>query len=143
MITDATKLRQSILNLLSNAGKFTKDGKVTLSVIRRKRPHGDWMRITVDDNGIGISPENLQKLFQNFNQADASTARKYGGTGLGLALSQNLCRLMGGNISAESSLGRGSRFTIDVPVDAEHAKDVVSGDAADNVPMAEVLSHAV
>ncbi|HWY62451.1 MAG TPA: HAMP domain-containing sensor histidine kinase [Rhizomicrobium sp.] len=143
MITDATKLRQSILNLLSNAGKFTKDGKVTLSVIRRKLSQGDWMRISVDDNGIGISRENLQKLFQNFNQADASTASKYGGTGLGLALSQSLCRLMGGKISAESALGRGSRFTIDVPVDAEHAKYVQSSHAAGNAPMAEVLSHVV
>lgn len=143
MISDATRLRQSILNLLSNAGKFTKDGKVTLGVVRRKRPQGDWMRITVDDNGIGISQENLQKLFQNFNQADASTARNYGGTGLGLALSQTLCRLMGGKISAESSLGHGSRFTIDVPVDAERANNAVSGAAADSMPIAEVFSHAI
>jgi signal transduction histidine kinase len=143
MISDATKLRQSILNLLSNAGKFTKDGKVTLSIVRRKQSGGDWMRISVEDDGIGISQENQQKLFQNFNQADASTASKYGGTGLGLALSQNLCRLMGGTISAQSTFGYGSRFTIDVPVDVEHANNAEGGNVADNVSMAEVLSHAV
>jgi signal transduction histidine kinase len=115
MISDATKLRQSVLNLLSNAGKFTKEGRVTLTVAREKRTAGDWIRIAVEDTGIGIAPENVQKLFENFNQGDPSTASKYGGTGLGLALSQNLCRLMGGTISVESVLGRGSRFTISVP----------------------------
>ena len=119
MISDATKLRQSVLNLLSNAGKFTKNGRVTLSVSREKRPHGDWIRIAVEDTGIGIAPDNVQKLFKNFNQADASTASKYGGTGLGLALSQNLCRLMGGTISVESTPGRGSLFTIRVPAYVE------------------------
>jgi signal transduction histidine kinase len=143
MISDATKLRQSILNLLSNAGKFTKGGKVILSVTRYKRPTGDWMRISVEDNGIGISPESVQKLFKNFNQADASTASKYGGTGLGLALSQTLCRLMGGTILAESTLGRGSCFTIEVPAYAEHSNDAVLEDNAPHGPVGEALSHAV
>ncbi len=92
MISDATKLRQSVLNLLSNAGKFTKDGRVTLIVAREKQAAGDWIRISVEDTGIGITSDNVRKLFQDFNQADASTASKYGGTGLGLALSQTLCR---------------------------------------------------
>jgi signal transduction histidine kinase len=123
MISDATKLRQSVLNLLSNAAKFTEDGRVTLSVTREKRSSGDWVRISVDDTGIGIAPDNVQKLFKNFNQAEASTASRYGGTGLGLALSQNLCRIMGGAISVESTFGRGSRFTIRVPAyieDSQH-----------------------
>src|SRR5258706_372238 len=114
-ISDATRLRQPILNLLSNAGKFTKNGRVTLQISREKGDAEDWIRIAVSDTGIGISPDNLQKLFQDFNQAEASTSSKYGGTGLGLALSQNLCRMMGGDISVESEVGRGSRFTIRVP----------------------------
>jgi signal transduction histidine kinase len=115
MISDVTKLRQSVLNLLSNAGKFTKEGRVSLSIAREKRAAGDWIRISVEDTGIGITPDNVRKLFQDFNQAEASTASKYGGTGLGLALSQTLCRIMGGGITVESTYGRGSKFTIRVP----------------------------
>ncbi len=115
VISDATRLRQAILNLLSNAGKFTKKGRVTLEITREKGEAEDWIKIAVSDTGIGISPDNLKKLFKNFNQADASTSSKYGGTGIGLALSQNLCRMMGGDISVESEFGRGSRFTIRVP----------------------------
>ena len=115
VISDATRLRQAILNLLSNAGKFTKKGRVTLRITREKGDAEDWIRIAVSDTGIGISPDNLQNLFQDFNQGDASTSSKYGGTGLGLALSQNLCRMMGGDILVESEVGRGSRFTIRVP----------------------------
>jgi signal transduction histidine kinase len=115
MISDATKLRQSVLNLLSNAGKFTKDGRVTLNVSRERGATGDWLRVCIEDNGIGITADNVQKLFKDFNQAEASTAARYGGTGLGLALSQNLCRMMGGAITVESTYGRGSRFAIRVP----------------------------
>jgi signal transduction histidine kinase len=115
MISDATKLRQSVLNLLSNAGKFTKDGRVSLNVSRERGATGDWIRMSIEDNGIGITADNVQKLFKDFNQAEASTAAKYGGTGLGLALSQSLCRMMGGAITVESTYGRGSRFTIRVP----------------------------
>ncbi len=120
--SDATRLRQATLNLLSNAGKFTRGGRVTLGVWRDKRPGGDWIKIAVRDTGIGITPDNLEKLFKNFNQADASTASKYGGTGLGLALSQKLCRIMGGEITVESVYGRGSCFTINIPayIDAHH-----------------------
>ena len=88
---------------------------MTLQITREKGDAEDWIRIAVSDTGIGISPDNLQKLFQDFNQGEASTSSKYGGTGLGLALSQNLCRMMGGDISVESEFGRGSRFTIRVP----------------------------
>jgi signal transduction histidine kinase len=112
---DATKLRQAVLNLLSNAAKFTKHGRVELCTARDTQTDGDWITIAVRDTGIGISRENLPKLFQNFNQAEASTASRYGGTGLGLALSQKLCRMMGGEITVESSPGRGSCFTIRIP----------------------------
>ena len=112
--TDATKLRQVALNLLSNAAKFTEGGTVTLSVYRRKSPAGDWIEIQVQDTGIGIAQSELSNLFQHFGQANRTTSTKYGGTGLGLALSKKLCGLMGGGITATSELGRGSCFTIRV-----------------------------
>ncbi len=115
VMSDATRLRQAVLNLLSNAGKFTKHGRVVLAVAREQDAANDWIRLTVSDTGIGIAPANLGRLFQEFNQAEASTSSKYGGTGLGLALSRNLCRMMGGDILVQSELGRGSKFTIRIP----------------------------
>lgn len=112
--TDQTKLRQAALNLMSNAAKFTQDGTITLSVQRRKSPAGDWIEIQVQDTGIGIAESDIGRLFQNFGQANRATSSKYGGTGLGLALSQKLCALMGGGISATSELGHGSCFTVRV-----------------------------
>jgi signal transduction histidine kinase len=143
MISDATKLRQSVLNLLSNAGKFTKDGRVTLSITREKMAASDWISISVDDTGIGITPDNVAKLFKDFNQAESSTAAKYGGTGLGLALSQNLCRMMGGSITVESTYGRGSRFTIRVPAYLEDMSlPGASAPAKTATPNRNALSHA-
>lgn len=115
VVGDATKLRQIALNLLSNAGKFTKSGRIILSVARRRAETSDRISIAVQDNGIGISEDGLDKLFKDFNQAEASTSSKYGGTGLGLALSQKLCRMMGGEITVESQVGKGSCFTINFP----------------------------
>ena len=112
--TDQTKLRQIALNLLSNAAKFTEKGIVTVSVQRRKAIAGDWIEIQVRDSGIGIASADIARLFQNFGQASAATSSKYGGTGLGLALSQRLCGLMGGAISATSDIGHGSCFTVRV-----------------------------
>lgn len=112
--TDQTKLRQAVLNLMSNAAKFTDDGSITLAVQLRRSQAGDWVEIQVRDTGIGIAPEQLGRLFQNFGQATRGTASKYGGTGLGLALSQKLCALMGGAISVTSEVGIGSCFTIRV-----------------------------
>jgi len=112
--TDQTKLRQATLNLLSNAAKFTEQGTIVLGVQRRKHQAGDWIEIQVQDTGIGIAEPDIARLFQNFGQATRSTSSKYGGTGLGLALSQRLCALMGGSISVTSELGEGSCFTIRV-----------------------------
>ncbi|MBS0531357.1 MAG: HAMP domain-containing histidine kinase [Proteobacteria bacterium] len=112
--TDQTKLRQAALNLMSNAAKFTQGGTITLSVQRRKSAAGDWIEIQVRDTGIGIAQSDIPRLFQNFGQASRATSTKYGGTGLGLALSQKLCGLMGGGISASSEVGQGSCFTIRV-----------------------------
>jgi signal transduction histidine kinase len=100
--------------LLSNAAKFTQEGTITFSVQRRKRQAGDWIEVQVQDTGIGIAESEIGRLFQNFGQASRSTSTKYGGTGLGLALSQKLCALMGGGISANSEVGQGSCFTIRV-----------------------------
>ena len=113
--TDQTKLRQSALNLLSNAAKFTEGGVITLELRRDRTSVGDWIEIVVQDTGIGISESDLPKLFNDFVQASASTSSQYGGTGLGLALSQKFCTMMGGGIKVQSELGRGSRFTIRVP----------------------------
>jgi signal transduction histidine kinase len=113
--TDPTKLRQISLNLMSNAAKFTENGVIVLSVQRRKGPTGDWIEIHVQDSGIGIAQPDVNRLFQNFGQASAAISGKYGGTGLGLALSQKLCALMGGGISAASELGRGSSFAVRLP----------------------------
>src|SRR5450631_4486907 len=115
--TDQTKLRQAALNLMSNAAKFTEDGTITLSVQRRKSQAGDWIEIQVLDSGIGIAQSDIGRLFQNFGQANRATSNKYGGTGLGPALSQKLCAFMGGGISATSELGHGSCFTIRVPAE--------------------------
>lgn len=117
MRADATKLRQAIFNLLSNAAKFTQNGQITLAV----RRSGEWVEIAVADTGIGISRDQQKALFSNFSQANSKIAAVYGGTGLGLSLSQNLCRLMGGQIEVESEVGKGSRFTIRLPVEASEA----------------------
>jgi signal transduction histidine kinase len=115
-VTDPTKLRQVLLNLLSNAAKFTNKGRITVTAALEPSGTRHWLAVSVRDTGIGISAENLAKLFGNFSQADAAIAHKYGGTGLGLALSRRLCRLMGGDIIAESEFGSGSCFTMRVPV---------------------------
>ena len=109
--TDRTRLRQILLNLLSNAAKFTRQGQITLNVHRDER----GLRFEVVDTGIGMSPQTLEKLFQAFVQADESTTRRYGGTGLGLALSQRLAGLLGGQILAQSVLGQGSTLTLILP----------------------------
>ena len=111
MHADQTKLRQSLFNLLSNAAKFTENGTITLTV----RPTADAVEFAVSDTGIGMNEEQMGRLFEAFSQAEASTATKYGGTGLGLALSREFCRLMGGDITVGSAPGEGSAFTISLP----------------------------
>ncbi len=138
MYADMTKVRQSLFNLLSNAAKFTENGVITLTVEREitnsrgpegQRGRGDSFSpaplhprspaviFKVSDTGIGMTPEQMSRLFQAFTQADASTTRKYGGTGLGLAITQRFCQLMGGSVSVASEPGRGSTFTIRLPVE--------------------------
>ncbi|HET6468417.1 MAG TPA: response regulator [Geminicoccaceae bacterium] len=112
---DPMRLRQVILNLLSNACKFTENGSVTLELARGTGDRRDWCTIAVRDTGIGLTPEQLGRLFEEFTQADSSTTRRYGGTGLGLAISRKLCRMMGGDITVESAPGRGSTFMVLLP----------------------------
>jgi len=111
MHTDLTRLRQVLLNLLSNAAKFTEDGTVTL----RARREGETLVFAVQDTGIGMTPEQVGRLFEAFTQAEATTARRFGGTGLGLTISRQFCRMMGGDVSVTSEPGRGSIFTARLP----------------------------
>ena len=122
---DQTRLRQALVNLLSNACKFTEQGTITLEVKREATlsdGEGGWVVFSVTDTGIGISEEQLAKLFQPFVQADASTTRKYGGTGLGLTISRRFCQMMGGDIRVKSEVGQGSTFTIKLPADIANQK---------------------
>jgi signal transduction histidine kinase len=116
--TDGMKLGQCLLNLMSNAAKFTRDGKITLRARRESEAGADWIAFEVVDTGIGISPEAQARLFQPFVQADASTTREFGGTGLGLAITRRLARLLGGDVAVQSTLGRGSAFTLRIPARA-------------------------
>ena len=112
---DPVRLRQALLNLLSNACKFTKQGEVRLRVARIEESGAGWVEFAVKDTGIGITPEQFGKLFQEFSQVGTEASHRAGGTGLGLAISRRLCRLMGGDITAFSEPGRGSTFTIRLP----------------------------
>jgi PAS domain S-box-containing protein len=112
---DQTRLRQSLLNLASNANKFTEKGTVTIAAQQDQKNGRGWITLAVTDTGIGMTPDQRGKLFQEFSQASASTASKYGGTGLGLAISRQFCRMMGGDITVESQPGAGSTFTIRLP----------------------------
>lgn len=114
MVSDLTKVRQILLNLLSNAAKFTENGVVTLSVTRLAASDGERVVFTVEDTGIGMTEEQLSRLFQRFMQADASTTRKYGGTGLGLSLTKALSEILGGSITVTSVAGKGTTFTVAV-----------------------------
>ena len=112
---DGTKLRQILYNLLSNACKFTEKGTVEMAVAPFERDGARWLRFTVKDTGIGMNGEQMERLFQDFTQAEESTSRRYGGTGLGLSLSRRLCQLMGGSLTVESELDKGSTFTLELP----------------------------
>ncbi|MCJ2014752.1 ATP-binding protein [Methylobacterium sp. J-076] len=113
--TDATKLRQCLINLLGNAAKFTEAGRITLSVARGDREGAEWLTFRVADTGIGMSPEQQERLFERFTQADASTTRKFGGTGLGLSITRAFAAMLGGEIAVASEEGRGTTFTVSVP----------------------------
>jgi len=116
MTADPLRLKQILLNLLSNACKFTRDGTVSVKAWRQPESTGGIVHFAVSDTGIGMSEDQMQRLFAAFMQADSSTTRKFGGTGLGLAISRRLSRMMGGDVKVESELGKGSTFTLRLPV---------------------------
>jgi PAS domain S-box-containing protein len=124
MSSDPTRVRQVLLNLLSNACKFTRDGSIRLEA--RSTNGSEWIEIQVSDSGIGMTEEQMGRLFEAFSQAESSTAAKYGGTGLGLAISRRFCRMMGGDVDVESTPGDGTTFTVRLPrkVPDERAAEV-------------------
>jgi signal transduction histidine kinase/CheY-like chemotaxis protein len=127
MHADLTKVRQTLFNLLSNACKFTHNGEVWMDLERERGPGtaSDWIIFRVTDSGIGMTPEQSEKLFEAFTQADSSTTRRFGGTGLGLAISRRFCRMMGGDITVASEVGKGSTFTVRLPALVADPKDQV------------------
>jgi PAS domain S-box-containing protein len=127
MYADVTRVRQSLLNLLSNACKFTEHGTISLTVYRESTNGHDWITFAVSDTGIGMTPNQIKNLFQAFTQGDASTTRKYGGTGLGLTITQRFCQMMGGDISVESEVNQGSTFTIHLPAEVVSRQPVTPG----------------
>ncbi|HVG48916.1 MAG TPA: response regulator [Rubellimicrobium sp.] len=135
MHSDQVKVRQILFNLLSNATKFTKAGRITLEVRRLSASDGDRLEFKVSDTGIGMTPEQTGRLFQAFSQADASTSRNYGGTGLGLVITRHFCRMLGGDVALTSEPGKGSTFTIMLPeacpgvLDPEPAVQAAEGQA--------------
>jgi signal transduction histidine kinase len=143
---DRRKLQQALTHILDNAAKFTENGSIAVTASRRAAASGEEIVIAVRDTGIGIAAQVLPALFEKFSVADDSTSSKYGGTGLGLALSQRLCRLMGGDISVDSKVGAGSCFTIHLPAyapalagSAQEAHAVHAGFAA---AATRALAHA-
>ena len=119
---DITKLRQSLLNLLSNAAKFTHEGTITLQVERERTDGVEWLTFAVNDTGIGIAADKLDHVFEEFSQADSSTTRDYGGTGLGLAISRRFCQMLGGDLTVASQPGAGSTFSIRLPAELPGAE---------------------
>ncbi|NOU70330.1 response regulator [Paenibacillus sp. LMG 31458] len=124
MKTDITKLRQILFNLLSNAGKFTKDGTIWLTIGYEMANGHPGISFSIKDTGIGMTPEQMEHLFHAFKQADSSTTRKYGGTGLGLAISQKLCKMMGGQITVDSTYSQGTTFAFWLPLLENHAEGI-------------------
>ena len=133
---DQMRLRQALLNLMSNANKFTERGAISIDARQGQENGRDWITVAVTDTGIGMTAEQMGKLFQEFSQASSTTASKYGGTGLGLAISKRFCQMMGGDITVESTPGKGSTFTIRLPriVNAQVAALTHTGSTAATDP---------
>lgn len=133
MYADPVKVRQSLFNLLSNASKFTQDGTITIRVKAEDNNNEKWIAFQIQDTGIGMLPEQLQKIFNAFAQADSSTTRKYGGTGLGLTITKRFVQMMGGIVNVESTVGTGTTFTIRVPQTVkDSSSDVTEIPATEN-----------
>jgi len=131
MYTDETRVSQVLINLIANAAKFTENGFITFSI--KKHQQHSLVIFTIEDTGIGISPHQINSLFEEFTQADTSTTRKYGGTGLGLALSKRICELLGGQISVVSQINRGTKFTICLPIRSPIKNPFLSEEGEDTI----------
>jgi signal transduction histidine kinase len=147
MRADLTKLRQGLFNLLSNAGKFTENGRITFAISTEKADGRAWVSFQVADTGIGMTRDQVAKVFEAFTQADNSTTRKYGGTGLGLTITRKFCQMMGGDISVVSEPGSGTAFTIRLPIQVM-AESPVSPEIPEGFPSLRprdrgIPSHAV
>jgi signal transduction histidine kinase len=132
MYADSTKVRQMLFNLVSNASKFTRSGTIRITVRRFSVERRDWIEFCAQDSGIGIQPEQLKTIFNAFTQADPSTTRKYGGTGLGLTITRSFCQMMGGDISVQSEPGKGTTFTVLLPAEVVKAR---------RAPVEELVEH--
>jgi len=130
MHADVTRVRQIIVNLLSNAAKFTENGTITLKAYRFIKEEKDWIELSVTDTGIGMTEEQLANIFSEFTQADISTTRKYGGTGLGLPISRYFCQMMGGDIIVTSTVGEGSTFMVQLPANVVVEKKYITGEVS-------------
>ncbi len=141
MRTDAVKLRQCLFNLLGNACKFTENGRITLRARRDRDSLGEWLVLAVEDTGIGMTQEQLERLFQRFTQADESTTRRYGGTGLGLALTRAFSRLLGGDVTVTSTKGQGTCFMLRIPAGGPGAglEGVIEPAATSEVPDGDLV----
>lgn len=124
---DLTKVKQTLFNLLSNAIKFTERGTIQLDVARTCEEGREWLMMKVSDSGLGMSPEQLSRLFKDYSQAESSTFQQYGGTGLGLAISKRFCQMMGGDITVTSALGKGSMFTVKLPCEVTEQRQGSGG----------------
>ena len=134
MHQDQLKLRQSLINLIGNAAKFSEDGEIILGVRRLREDGADWLSFSVSDTGIGLTQEQIGRLFERFSQADESTTRQFGGTGLGLAITRAFVERMGGTIGVESTFGEGATFTIRLPAElAAHEEEVEAESVAARV----------
>ncbi len=134
MVADLTKLRQNLMNLLSNAAKFTEGGRICVKVERESEAEKEWIVFQVADTGVGMTPEQKTKIFEAFTQADLSTTRKFGGTGLGLAITQHFCHMMSGEILVESEQGKGSTFTMRIPAEAESVRERIGTVDSGSIP---------
>ena len=134
MTCDVTKVRQTLFNLLSNACKFTKQGTISLLVSSETDDNGEWTIFSVADTGIGMTSEQLQKVFDTFTQAESSTTRDFGGTGLGLAITKSFCRMLHGDVTVTSTPGEGSLFVIRLPTEPPAVEAVTENDAAEDWP---------
>jgi signal transduction histidine kinase len=141
MHADLTKIRQCLFNLISNAAKFTEKGTISINVSRDRREGRDYIVFSVSDTGIGMTREQMKRIFEPFSQADASTNHKYGGTGLGLAITKQFCKMMGGDIQVQSEYGAGSTFAIRLPARVTEKRAIPSQGMIPHEDQPGGLSH--